>query len=51
MIIDIHEKYDVSPEWFEEQAKRTDGWAERLCELLVVIKSIMKLDREKRLRN
>ena len=21
MIIDIHEKYDVSPEWFEEQLK------------------------------
>lgn len=38
MIIDLHEKYDVSPEWFEEQAKREDGWADRLCELLVVYK-------------
>lgn len=36
MIIDLHEKYDVSPEWFEEQAKRTDGWQVRLCELLAV---------------
>lgn len=38
MIIDLHEKYDVSPEWFEEQAKRTDGWDQRLCELLTVYK-------------
>ncbi len=38
MIIDIHEKYDVSPEWFEEQIKREDGWVERLCELLAVYK-------------
>ena len=36
MIIDLHEKFDVSPEWFEEQAIREDGWAERLCELLAV---------------
>lgn len=36
MIIELHEKYDVSPEWFEEQAQRTDGWQERLCELLAV---------------
>ena len=38
MIIEMHEKYDVSPEWFEEQAQRTDGWQERLCELLTVYK-------------
>ena len=38
MIIELHEKYDVSPEWFEEQAQRTDGWQERLCELLTVYK-------------
>ena len=37
MIIDLHEKIDVSPEWFEEQAKR-NGWAERLCQLLAVYK-------------
>ena len=35
MIIDLHEKFDVSPEWFEEEARR-DGWHERLCELLAV---------------
>ena len=38
MIIELHKKYDVSPEWFEEQAQRTDGWQERLCELLTVYK-------------
>ena len=38
MIIELQEKYDVSPEWFEEQAKRTDGWQVRLCELLTVYK-------------
>lgn len=38
MVIDLHEKYDVSPELFEEQAKRTDVWQERLCELLTVHK-------------
>lgn len=38
MIIELHEEYDVSPEWFEEQAQRTDGWQERLCELLTVYK-------------
>ena len=38
MIIELHEKYDVSPEWFEEQAQRSDGWQERLCELLTVYK-------------
>jgi hypothetical protein len=38
MIIDIHEKFDVSPEWFEEQMKREDGWIERLCQLLAVYK-------------
>ena len=37
MIIDLHEKYDVSPEWFEREATR-DGWAERLCGLLAVYK-------------
>lgn len=36
MILDIHEKLDVSPEWFEEQAKSKSGWAERLCQLLAV---------------
>lgn len=35
MIIDINEKLDVSPEWFEEQSRR-DGWHERLGELLSV---------------
>ena len=38
MIIELHEKYDVSPEWFEEQAQRSDGWQERLCDLLTVYK-------------
>ena len=38
MILELHEKYDVNPEWFEEQAQRTDGWQERLCELLTVYK-------------
>lgn len=37
MIIDIHEKIDVSPEWFEKEAQR-DGWAERLCQLLAAYK-------------
>lgn len=36
MIIDLYEKIEVSPKWFEEQAKRKDGWAERLCEILSV---------------
>lgn len=38
MIIDMHEKYDVSPEWFEEQARRNPkaAWADRICELLSV---------------
>ena len=38
MIIDVHEKYDVSPEWFEEQSKRNpqQAWKERLCDLLAV---------------
>ena len=36
MIIDLHEKYDVNPEWFEEQSKREHAWEERLCELLAV---------------
>lgn len=38
MIIDLHEKIEVSPEWFQEQAKRKDGWEERLCEILSVYK-------------
>ena len=37
MIIDINEKFDVSPEWFEEQAGR-DRWHEYLCLLLSVYK-------------
>ena len=36
MILDINMKLEVSPEWFEEQAKRKDGWEERLCEILSV---------------
>lgn len=46
MIIDIHEKYDVSPEWFEEQLKDALKIASpdvveqlflpRICELLTV---------------
>lgn len=35
MILDINMKLDVSPEWFEEQARR-DGWHEYLCQLLSV---------------
>ena len=37
MIFDINEKFDVSPEWFEEQAGR-DRWHEYLCQLLSVYK-------------
>ena len=37
MIIEINEKFDVSPEWFEEQAGR-DGWHKYLCQLLSVYK-------------
>jgi len=46
MIIDLHEKYDVSPTWFEEQLKEALAVADpsivekltlpRLCELLTV---------------
>lgn len=38
MIIDLHEKIDVSPEWFEEQVKRDskEAWIGRLSELLAV---------------
>jgi len=38
VIIDLHEKYDVSPEWFEEQAKREPqaAWTDKLSELLSV---------------
>lgn len=38
MIVDLHEKYDVDPNWFEEQCKRDpeEAWSERLCELLSV---------------
>ena len=40
MIIDIHEKYDVSPEWFEEQSKRDPqvAWMDCLCQLLSIYK-------------
>lgn len=37
MILDINMKLNVSPEWFEEQARR-DGWHEYLCQLLSVYK-------------
>ncbi len=46
MILDLHEKYDVSPEWFETQVKNALRIASpdvveklalpRLCELLAV---------------
>jgi hypothetical protein len=38
MIVTINEKFDLSPEWFEEQAKRnpSDAWQDRLCELLTI---------------
>ena len=46
MIIDLHKKYDVSPEWFESQLKNALVLADssvvekltlpRLCELLTV---------------
>lgn len=38
MILDINEKIDVNPRWFEEQAKRdpAEAWSARLCELLSV---------------
>ena len=48
MILDLHERYDVSPEWFEEQLRAalevtTADVVEkltlpRLCELLAVYK-------------
>lgn len=40
MIIDLHEKYDVSPEWFEEQSKRDPrvAWTDCLCQLLSIFK-------------
>lgn len=48
MIIDLHEKYDVNPEWFEEQVKDALAVAApviveklflpRLCTLLAVYK-------------
>lgn len=40
MIIEVNEKYDVSPEWFEKEAIRDPrlAWEERLCELLTVYK-------------
>lgn len=37
MIIDIHEKYDVSPEWFEEQLEK-DECLKQLCKLLSIYK-------------
>lgn len=49
MIIDIHEKYDVSPEWFEGQLKDALEVSDslvveklslpRLCELLAVYRT------------
>lgn len=38
MIIDLHEKYDIDPQCFEEQARRDakKAWEYRLCELLEV---------------
>lgn len=38
MIVTLNEKLDLSPEWFEEQAKRdpADAWQDRLCELLAI---------------
>lgn len=40
MIIDLHEKYDVSPKWFEEQSKRDPqvAWTDCLCQLLSIYK-------------
>ena len=48
MIIDIHEKYDVTPEWFEEQVRDALAIADasvveklalpRLCTILSVYK-------------
>lgn len=40
MIIDLHEKFDVNPEWFEEQSKRDPqvAWMECLCQLLSIYK-------------
>lgn len=38
MIIDLHEKIEVSPEWFVAEAVRDakEAWSERLCEILSV---------------
>jgi|GEM_PF-2979797 len=38
MQVTINEKYELTPEWFEAQAKRdpVDAWQDRLCELLVI---------------
>ena len=38
MIIDLQEKYDVDPQWFEQQVRRdpAEAWIGRLCELLSV---------------
>lgn len=40
MIIDLHEKYEVSPEWFEEQSIRDPrvAWMDCLCQLLSIYK-------------
>ena len=40
MIIDLHEKFDVNPEWFEKQALKDakESWEARLCQLLSVYK-------------
>ncbi len=38
MIIDIHQKYDVSPEWFGTQVKNEEGWIQHLCWLFSAYK-------------
>ena len=40
MIIDSHEKYDVSPERFEKQSAKDPkiAWEEKLCQLLSIYK-------------
>ena len=41
MMVTLNEKYDLTLEWFEEQAKRdsVDAWQERLCELLTIYRT------------
>ena len=38
MRVIVNEEYDLTPEWFEKQAKRdpADAWQEKLCELLTI---------------